>query len=96
MSGRPSSFGFVMPLLAAAGPSGDWCGFSLPGQKRHHGGRVAAAPLEAAPSRELPVDEEGARAAALARRALGRLRFPLRRAELAELSRVSRAHLAEW
>ena len=26
--------------LAAAGPSGDWCGFSLPGQKRHHGGRV--------------------------------------------------------
>ena len=41
------AFGFVMPLLAAAGPSGDWCGFSLPGQKRHHGGRVAAAPLEA-------------------------------------------------
>ena len=38
------AFGFVMPLLAAAGPSGDWCGFSLPGQKRHHGGRVAAAP----------------------------------------------------
>ena len=37
-----------LPLLAAAGPSGDWCGFSLPGQKRHHGGRVAAAPLEAA------------------------------------------------
>ena len=44
------AFGFVMPLLAAAGPSGDWCGFSLPGQKRHHGGRVAAAPLEAAPA----------------------------------------------
>ena len=45
------SFGFVMPLLAAAGPSGDWCGFSLPGQKRHHGGRVAAAP-ESKASRE--------------------------------------------
>ena len=44
------AFGFVMPLLAAAGPSGDWCGFSLPGQKRHHGGRVAAAPLEATPA----------------------------------------------
>ena len=44
------AFGFVMPLLAAAGPSGDWCGFSLPGQNRHHGGRVAAAPLEATPA----------------------------------------------
>ena len=42
------AFGFVMPLLAAAGPSGDWCGFSLPGQKRHHGGRVA--PDAATPS----------------------------------------------
>ena len=40
----------LMPLLAAAGPSGDWCGFSLPGQKRHHGGRVAAARRAATPA----------------------------------------------
>ena len=45
--------------------AGDWCGFSLPGQKRHHGGRVAAAPLpvKAAPPSPLEDDDTEAYAA---------------------------------
>ena len=57
------AFGFVMPLLAAAGPSGDWCGFSLPGQKRHHGGRVAAAPLPVKAAPPSPLEDDDTEAA---------------------------------
>ena len=57
------AFGFVMPLLAAAGPSGDWCGFSLPGQKRNHGGRVAAAPLPVKAAPPSPLEDDDTEAA---------------------------------
>ena len=49
--------------LAAAGPSGDWCGFSLPGQKRHHGGRVAAAPLPVKAAPPSPLEDDDTEAA---------------------------------